>query len=155
MPENEGYKPTDAMANAARRGLELRKENGGKGGTAVGVARARDIANKKNLSLSTVKRMNSFFSRHKGNEKASPGQDRSKDKGYIAFLLWGGAPGRSWAKRIVERANKSENSMSNKMEKVFCVGTMGMFMKENLKITIGQEKVFIVGTMGVHMTENG
>jgi hypothetical protein len=140
MPENDGYKPNDAMSNAARRGLELRKENGGKGGTAVGVARARDIANKKNLSLSTVKRMNSFFSRHKGNEKASPGKDRNKDKGYIAFLLWGGAPGRTWAKRIVERADKSENDMTNKIEKVFCL--------ESIDISVGEidrEKGVIYG----------
>ena len=112
MPENEGYKPTEAMANAARRGLELRRKNNGKGGTAVGVARARDIANKKNLSLQTVKRMYSFFSRHRGNEKPSPGQDKEKDKGYIAFLLWGGEPGRNWSKRIVERIDKTENDMS-------------------------------------------
>ena len=41
----EGHTPTDSMASNARRGLALRKEYG-RGGTAVGVARARDIANK-------------------------------------------------------------------------------------------------------------
>ena len=112
MPKDDGYKPTQAMASAAARGLELRKKNGGQGGTPVGVARARDISNRKNLPLETVKRMHSFFSRHKGNEKPNAGEDRSKDKGYIAFLLWGGEPGRSWAKAIVERENKTENSMS-------------------------------------------
>ena len=106
MPNDDGYKPNQAMANAARRGLELRKANNGQGGTPVGVARARDIANRKNLPIETVKRMHSFFSRHKGNEKPKPGEDRNKDKGYIAFLLWGGEPGRSWAKSIVEREDK-------------------------------------------------
>lgn len=115
---SDGFKPTDAMAKAARRGLELRKQNGGKGGTAVGVARARDIANKKNLSLSTVKRMHSFFSRHAGNEKPSGGAERNKDKGYISFLLWGGAAGKSWAKGIVNRNDKKELSMS-KLDKIF------------------------------------
>lgn len=110
MPKDEGYKPSEAMASAARRGLELRKKNNGKGGTEVGVARARDISNRKNLSLSTVKRMHSFFSRHKGNEKPSPGEDRNKDKGYIAFLLWGGSPGKKWAKGIVERAEMSNKT---------------------------------------------
>ena len=109
---SDGFKPTEAMAKAARRGLELRRKNGGKGGTAVGVARARDIANRKNLSLSTVKRMHSFFSRHSGNEKPSGGAKRSEDKGYISFLLWGGSPGKSWAKSIVNRNDKKELSMS-------------------------------------------
>ena len=51
----EGHTPTDSMASNARRGLALRKEYG-RGGTAVGVARARDIANKASLSNSTVMR---------------------------------------------------------------------------------------------------
>ena len=42
-------KPTESMANNARRGLELRRKFG-RGGTAVGVARARDLANRKELS---------------------------------------------------------------------------------------------------------
>ncbi|NBP73707.1 MAG: hypothetical protein EBU57_11260, partial [Alphaproteobacteria bacterium] len=65
MPELD-LKPTAEMAANAARGLELREKHG-KGGTAVGVARARDIKNRANLSPSTVKRMHSFFSRHEGN----------------------------------------------------------------------------------------
>ena len=48
--------PTDGMVTEAERGLEWRREFG-RGGTAVGIARARDISNKKELSPSTVKRM--------------------------------------------------------------------------------------------------
>jgi hypothetical protein len=61
-------KPTESMANNARRGLELRKEYG-RGGTAVGVARARDLANRKDLSPETVLRMYSYFSRHEVDKK--------------------------------------------------------------------------------------
>jgi hypothetical protein len=61
-------KPTESMANNARRGLELRKEFG-RGGTAVGVARARDLANRKDLSPETVLRMYSYFSRHEVDKK--------------------------------------------------------------------------------------
>lgn len=56
-------KPTQTIANNAKRGLELRKEYG-RGGTEVGVARARDLMNRKNLSPRTVQRMYSYFSRH-------------------------------------------------------------------------------------------
>jgi len=96
--------PTDAMARNAARGLELREKHG-KGGTAVGVARARDIKNKANLSPETVKRMHSFFSRHEGNQAG--GED---DAGYIAWLLWGGDSGKSWAARKVEQIDKAANA---------------------------------------------
>lgn len=95
----EGHVPTDSMASNARRGLELRKEHG-RGGTSVGVARARDISNKKTLSDSTVLRMHSFFSRHAVDKKAKgwkTGEEGYPSNGLIAWLLWGGDSGRSWA----------------------------------------------------------
>ena len=61
--ESLDLKPTESMASNARRGLELRRKFG-RGGTAVGVARARDLSNRKELSPDTVLRMYSFFSRH-------------------------------------------------------------------------------------------
>ena len=42
-------KPTQGMREEARRGLEWRREFN-RGGTAVGVARARDIVNNKDLN---------------------------------------------------------------------------------------------------------
>ena len=96
------YKPNQGMKGNAKRGLELRKKHG-KGGTSVGVARARDIMNGKDLSFSTVKRMHSFFSRHAGNEEG--GED---DAGYIAWLLWGGDSGRNWSRSIVESERKNQ-----------------------------------------------
>jgi hypothetical protein len=62
-------RPTETMANNAKRGLELRKEHG-RGGTAVGVARARDLSNRKNLSPDTVRRMYQYFVRHEVDKKA-------------------------------------------------------------------------------------
>ena len=53
--EDLDLKPTESMANNARRGLELRRKFG-RGGTAVGVARARDLMNRNKLSPSTVLR---------------------------------------------------------------------------------------------------
>lgn len=97
-------KPTAEMASNAERGLALREKHG-KGGTAVGVARARDIKNRANLSPSTVRRMNSFFSRHDGNQKG--GED---DAGYIAWLLWGGDAGKAWAARKSAQLDKSESA---------------------------------------------
>lgn len=92
-------KPTEAMAEEAQRGLDWRAEFN-RGGTAVGVARARDISNRVNLSPRTVRRMVSYFARHevdKEGEGFSPGEDGYPSAGRIAWALWGGDPGQSWA----------------------------------------------------------
>ena len=81
------YKPTDGMITAANRALEWRREYG-RGGTAVGVARARDISNGKRLSEDTVKRMNSFFSRH-ANNKAKHYDAKESDGGLLLGELRG------------------------------------------------------------------
>ena len=108
------YKPTDGMVTAAKRALEWRKEYG-RGGTAVGVARARDIVNRASLSDDTVKRMYSFFSRHENN-KAEHYSAKEADGGptawRIAWDLWGGNAGYSFSKRIAERLEK-ERSMQD------------------------------------------
>ncbi len=94
----DSFKPTTAMAEEASRGLELR-EKFKRGGTAVGVARARDLKNRRNLSEDTLKRMKSYFARHKVDKRAKNfGDNDNPSAGYIAWLLWGGDAGRDWVK---------------------------------------------------------
>ncbi len=93
--------PTDGMVTEAKRGLAWRKEHN-RGGTAVGVARANSIIAKENLSISTIKRMYSFFSRHEVDKRAegfSPGEKGYPSAGRIAWALWGGDAGFSWSKK--------------------------------------------------------
>lgn len=109
------YKPTDGMKVEAQRGLDWRKEYG-RGGTEVGIARARDIVNDKNLSEDTVKRMYSFFSRHEVDKKAegfSQGEDGYPSNGRIAWALWGGDAGFSWSRQIAERLKKEDRTMQD------------------------------------------
>lgn len=97
--------PNDAMAEEAERGLAWRREYG-RGGTEVGIARARDISNKVNLSMDTVRRMSSYFARHEVDKEAEgfrPGEDGYPSNGRIAWALWGGDAGRSWSSRILEQ----------------------------------------------------
>jgi hypothetical protein len=93
-------KPSKGMIEEAKKGLEWRREYG-RGGTEVGVARARDISNGKNLSPETVGRMASFFARHedssKGGQGWAPGEDGFPSAGRIAWALWGGDAGKTWA----------------------------------------------------------
>jgi len=103
------YKPTDAMASNAERALEWRAEYN-RGGTEVGVARAVQLKNKEALSFDTVQRMASYFARHEVDKQAegfSSGEDGFPSAGRIAWDLWGGDAGASWAKDIVDR-NKEE-----------------------------------------------
>jgi HK97 family phage major capsid protein/HK97 family phage prohead protease len=107
---SENHKPTSGMVEEANRGLDWRREFG-RGGTSVGIARARDISNGKSLPLATVKRMKSFFARHEVDKKAEgfrPGEKGYPSNGRIAWALWGGDAGKSWSEKIV---NQSERVM--------------------------------------------
>jgi hypothetical protein len=101
----ESYQPTKGMMQAAERGLMLRNKHQW-GGTIVGVSRARDISNGRSLSLRTVKRMYSYFSRH-AVDKQAPGYRSKTSAGYIAWQLWGGDEGFAWCKSIRNRAIKA------------------------------------------------
>ena len=104
-------KPTESMATEAQRGLDWRSEFG-RGGTEVGIARARDISNRSELSISTVRRMVSFFARHEVDKQAEgfrPGEDGYPSNGRIAWALWGGDAGRSWANRISDRVDSIDD----------------------------------------------
>jgi hypothetical protein len=95
----DNHKPTSGMASAARRALAWKKE-GKAGGTQVGMARAHQLVNRETLSDRTVMRMHSFFSRHEVDKKAtgfSSGEEGYPSAGRVAWDLWGGDGGQTWA----------------------------------------------------------
>ena len=108
--------PTELMAEEAERGLAWREEYN-RGGTEVGVARARDIKNRENLSPDTVRRMKSYFARHEVDKEAEgfrPGEDGYPSAGRIAWALWGGDAGQSWANRKSEELDNEAEGMASK-----------------------------------------
>lgn len=108
----EGYTPNDAMVSEARRGLEWR-EAYGRGGTNVGVSRARDIINRRRLSRTTVARMVSYFARHEIDKRAEgfrPGEPGYPSAGRIAWALWGGDAGRTWANAIIRDSRSLQDA---------------------------------------------
>lgn len=112
MPSANGFVPPKSVQQNAARGLELRREFG-RGGTEVGVARARDLSNGKSIPLETINRMVSYFARHEVDKKGENwGNAKNPSKGYIAWLLWGGDAGKSWANSIAEREKKKDKSMA-------------------------------------------
>lgn len=100
------FAPPDAAVAAAQKGLALRRAFK-RGGTSVGVARARDLSNRKALSPETIHRMTRYFARHEVDKRAGGfGNDEDPSAGYIAWLLWGGDPGRDWAETVKARMEK-------------------------------------------------
>lgn len=111
--EEINLKPTETMANEAEKGLEWRAEHG-RGGTEVGVARARQLVNRQELSAETVRRMVSYFARHEVDKEAegfNAGEDGFPSAGRIAWQLWGSDAGKAWAEekdRILDRIDEEQ-----------------------------------------------
>jgi capsid protein len=113
----DGYVPNDSMVANAKRALEVResKPASQRGMTSVGIARARDIINKRALSEDTVRRMKAYFDRHEVDKKGATWDQQGK--GWQAWNGWGGDAGQTWANAIVERLNKRQASNAqNKIE---------------------------------------
>ena len=83
----------DAVSNNAQKGIDYNILNGNKCATPVGKIRAQQLAQRKNISIDTVRRMYSYLSRA---ETYYTGAD-TNDCGYISFMLWGGLAGKRWA----------------------------------------------------------
>lgn len=110
----EGYSPTAGMKAAAKRAIRWKEQGKAKGaGTAVGWTRAGQLARGENLSLSTVKRMYSFFSRHEVDKKGKDFFNTSNpSNGRIMWDAWGGDAGFSWSRKIVEREKNMKKSLT-------------------------------------------
>lgn len=108
----DGFVPPKGAQENAKRGLKLREEFK-RGGTMVGVARARDLSNGASLPLKTINRMVSYFARHEVDKKGKDfGNASNPSRGYIAWLLWGGDAGKTWVDSIAEREKKKDKSMT-------------------------------------------
>jgi hypothetical protein len=109
----EGYKPTSGMQSAARRAIKLKEDGKAKGaGTAVGWTRAGQLARGEALSLSTVKRMYSFFARHEVDKKGKDFNNaENPSNGKIMWLAWGGDAGFSWSKKIATREKNMKKNL--------------------------------------------
>lgn len=96
----KNYRAPKSVQTVACQGLQLREQYG-RGGVRVGITRAHQLCKGKPLSFNTVKRMNNFFNRHSAFISYHGQTPPSNSE--ISWKLWGGNPGRSWAKRITEK----------------------------------------------------
>jgi HK97 family phage prohead protease len=149
------FSPPSGVREEAARGLAWRDEYG-RGGTAVGVARARDLSNGTNISPDTAKRMASYFARHevdKQGEGWSPGQDGFPSAGRIAWALWGGDPGQAWASKLtrqIEAADENDRSTTMNIERRSLAideveSAVPLLAVESRSEDDGSEREYIVG----------
>jgi len=126
----ETYTPTTGMATAAKRALKWREE-GYPGGTLVGLARANQLKNREPLSASVVLRMHSFFSRHEVDKRATgfnSGEEGFPSKGRVAWDLWGGDGGQTWAEAKRNQIMRDREGKAIKLVKISTKSTMPQYM---------------------------
>ena len=99
----------DSVSNNAKRALEWADENGwGSCGTAVGKRRASQLASKSSITVSTIKRMYSYLSRHAPDLKSS--KSYSDGCGKLMYDSWGGKAGLRWSKSKLKELDNNGNN---------------------------------------------
>jgi hypothetical protein len=91
-----------SVSNNAKRGIELNKKVNNKCATQVGKVRAKQLADRKPVSMETIKRMFSYLSRAEEYYKSGD----TEACGYISYLLWGGKSAKSWAESKIKQDEK-------------------------------------------------
>ena len=121
LNEEESYNDYPAAAKAnAKKALEWRDKYGRDevdAGTPVGWARANQLAGGEKLSADTVKRMAAFNRHRKNSSVAAEYKDTPwKDRGYVAWLIWGGDEGVDWAIEKSKEIDAMKEQIYNTME---------------------------------------
>jgi len=97
---SQTYSPPEGVAVAAKRALQWIADGfAGSGFTAVGRARAVQLASGADISGETVNRMISYFARHAVDKQATgfnSGDEDYPSAGRVAWDAWGGDAGESW-----------------------------------------------------------
>lgn len=128
------------------------------GMTQVGLARANQLCNRENISESTIARM-AAFERHRRNAQINPEYRGTpwKDKGYVAWLGWGGDQGIKWAQKKLEQIKREKDSLSQREEYIAKLSkqdqknireTLALQeSSDNFKFSIEEEQMKVTGPL--------
>jgi hypothetical protein len=145
------YTPPADVARNARLALEVRasKPQSEQAMTAVGLARANQLANREAVSIDTIRRMASYFARHEVAKDGSTWSERGK--GWQAWHGWGGDEGRAWANRII----KEHDAMSDETKSIDGFTPRQRMISAALIEVVHQEGKFDwgLGANGAHYVE--
>ena len=107
MPIEKYLTPPQGVREALRRGLELHEAGAsGDGLQPETVAWARRMARGEQASREKIIKMRAWHARHAVDKR--PEWDNPPTPGYVAFLLWGGEPGRVWSNKVAEMIDREE-----------------------------------------------
>jgi len=124
--------PKSASENACKV-LRWRDEHGDEveGMTRVGWTRANQLCKGENISRDTISRMASF-ARHRQNAEISEEFKGTpwKDKGYVAWLGWGGTSGIEWAQRKLKQIDEMEK-----------IETFSRYIRKDMRISIDYDGI--------------
>lgn len=129
LEKQDGMRPPQRVRDNARRALRwIEDGKAGSGFTATGRRRAQQLAAGEAVSVETIERMRSYFSRHESDKSARgfrQGQDGYPSPGRVAWDAWGGDEGRAWANRMYSRTRKDKSFVSKAVEeKRYTLGPM-------------------------------
>ena len=143
--ETDTHIPPEAVADNARRALEVRAEKppSQQGMTLVGLARANQLAKRDPVSVATIRRMLSYFERHEVDKEGATWDEQGK--GWQAWYGWGGDEGWAWARRIIEE----EDSMSNKVSRRHSEADMKLIRNARKQISGAIETLKELGDDGM------
>lgn len=100
------FRPPKAVSNSVKRGMVLQKQFNREDLPEQNINKNDSFFDENGLSLETIYQMQSFFAK---NEKRNKPKQRYLDggptSGTIAWLLWGGNCGRTWADSVIKRAH--------------------------------------------------
>jgi HK97 family phage prohead protease len=150
------YTPTKGVAVAAKRALTwIADGKAGSGFTAVGRARAAQLASGRDVSADVVNRMLSYFARHEVDKQATGfngGEDGYPSAGRVAWDAWGGDAGQSWVNGLdngspTREVDKINNVMSNDESEIRMSDGMPM-SKDELLVKIVDLKSSVLDLIG-------
>jgi len=150
------YTPTKGVAVAAKRALTwIADGKAGSGFTAVGRARAAQLASGRDVSADVVNRMLSYFARHEVDKQATGfngGEDGYPSAGRVAWDAWGGDAGQSWVNGLdngspTREVDKINNVMSNNESEIRMSDGMPM-SKDELLVKIVDLKSSVLDLIG-------
>jgi hypothetical protein len=142
--EMESYSDyPDTVKKAAQRGIDLNAKVNNRCATDVGKIRAQQLANGRNVSVQTIKRMYAYTSRAR--EFYNP--DDTTACGTISYLLWGGDAANRWSAAKLKELGLFEGETAVSVSSSYAgqFGPAKKSRKPRYKNFVGMEAQFIAG----------
>lgn len=103
------FTPSERVQSQFSKGIELYEAGkGGDGLQAATVRWARRLAAGEAVTPAKARKGRAWFARHATDRKDGWDKAGEETPGYVAWLLWGGDPGRDWFESLVDRMDAAD-----------------------------------------------